>query len=101
VTASTITTADPVQRGSWLRLDGEDVLLVTGCTGVGPYLLTVRPVTRWDRCQAWLRHQVRRPREWWLETRCLPDHGWCWRKATADSLCDRHWLLAVEDGEDL
>lgn len=98
----TITTAHPIPCGTWLQLDGEPLLKVTACTGVGPFTLTVCPVTRWDRwlIRMWARRH--RLRNWWLETRCLPDHGWCWREATADSLCDRHWLLAVEDGaEDL
>lgn len=100
MTASTITTADPVRCGTWLQLDGEPLLKVTACTGSGPFAVTVRPVSRWDRWRAWLGRQVRRPREWRLEMRCLPDDGWCWRRATADYLCDRHWLLAVEDGAD-
>ena len=102
MTASTITTAEPMACGTWLQLDGEPLLKVTACTGHGPFVLSVRPVTRWDRwlIRMWARR--RWIRNWWLETRCLPDHGWCWRRATADYLCDRHWLAAVEDGaEDL
>lgn len=102
MTASTITTADPVTRGTWLQMDGGPLLKVTACTGVGPFTLSVRPVTRWDRWLVRMWALRRRLRNWWLETCCLPDDGWCWRRATADYLCDRHWLLAVEDGaEDL
>ena len=96
--SSTITTRDPLPRGTWLQLDGESLLKVTACTGSGPFMLTVRPVTWWDRWLVRQRSRVRRLRNWWLETRCLPGNGWCWRKATTDSLCDRHWLRAVEDG---
>jgi hypothetical protein len=94
----TLTTTDPVSPGTWLQLPGERLLKVTRCTGQGPFTLTLRHVTWWDRFRMRMWARKRRLRNWWLETRCLPDHGWCWRKATADSLCDRHWLRAVEDG---
>jgi hypothetical protein len=99
VTATTLTTSSPVARGHWLELDGEQLKVIL-CTGHGPFTLTVRPVTRWDYWLVQLRGLRFRLRGWWEETRCLPDHGWCWRRATADYLCDRHWLRAVEDGAD-
>lgn len=99
---STMTTSSPARRGTWLRLDDTEVVIVRACTGAGPWTLTVRPVRQYDHWTAWVRAQWRRPRQWWFNTRCLPDDAWCWRKATADYLCDRHWLAAVEDGaEDL
>ena len=100
---STLSMSAPVRRGATLQIGDEPSLfLVCSCRGSGPYTVTVRRETRWDRAWFWVRFQARRPREWWLNTRCLPDDAWCWRKATADYLCDRHWLLAVEDGaEDL
>lgn len=98
MTASTITTSSPAVRGSWLQLDGEQLLKVTSCTGAGPFTLTVRLVTRFDRWLIRMWALRRRLRGWWVETRCLPDEGWCWRRATADYLCDRHWLHAIEDG---
>lgn len=95
---TTLTVMDPLPRGTWIRLDDEDrPFKVTDCTGRGPFALTVRPVTRWDRWLVRIKAWLRRPREWWLDTRCLPDHGWCWRKATVDCLCDRHSL--IENGE--
>lgn len=100
---ASITSSSPARRGTWLRLDDEaELLVVTSCTGSGPFTMTVRPVRWHDHCTAWVRAQWRRPREWWLNTRCLVDDAWCWHRATRDYLCDRHWLQAVENGaEDL
>lgn len=99
---STLTMLAPVPRGASVRIGDEPSLFrVCSCRGSGPYVVTVRRETRWDRIAAWLRFEARRPREWWLNTRCLVDDAWCWRKATADYLCDRHWLAAVENGDGL
>lgn len=99
--SSTITTHDPLPPGTWIQLPGEQLLKVTACTGHGPFTLTVQPVTWWDRWLVRQRSRLRRLRTWWLDTRCLPDDGWCWRKATTECLCDRHWLRAIENGDEL
>ena len=93
-----LTTADPMRPGTWIQRPGERLLMVTACTGTGPFTLAVRPVSRWDRWLVRIKKWLGAPKRWWLDTRCLPGDGWCWRKATADSLCDRHWLRAIEDG---
>ncbi|MFE2832192.1 hypothetical protein ACFXI6_14260 [Streptomyces mirabilis] len=104
MTDATITTADPLQRGAMVALDGESLLRVVSTTGTGPYTSVVRRIPKW---RIRLSHAWRRlvgPWRRWRESRCEPfddRDAWCWRRETYNGRCDRHALIAVERGEDL
>jgi hypothetical protein len=94
-----MTTTDRVAKGSVLQIDAgqnAEAVKVKTCTGVGPFQVTVRPVTWLDRAGWWLTRWPRRlqriVRDWWL-ARC--DARFCWRKYTVvdvewDGWCERH-----------
>jgi hypothetical protein len=97
----TMTTTDRMARGSVLQIDtGRDAeaVKVKSCTGVGPFQVTVRPVTWLDRAGWWLmrwpRRLRRRVRDWWLDRCC---NRWCLRRyAVVDAECDG-WCWAHAD----
>lgn len=107
MTDATITTMDPLPRGTMIAIDGEDLLRVVSTTGTGPYTSVVRRVSKWwlllSRAWYLARTWAARPWRWWLISRCEPDEAGvrCWRKATQGDYCDRHVLTATDWGDDL
>lgn len=101
----TITTMHPLPIGQGIQIDGEDLLWVVATKGSGPYTSTVRrtPTFRIRARNAWLR--ITLPYRTWRESRCYgpyEEHDtFCWRRATYDMRCDKHYLQAIEAGEDL
>jgi hypothetical protein len=98
VRRSEILAFDALPVGAWVQVGDEGPLRVFSCTGAGPFTIVLTRVGWWRRVLRLATYWAARPRRWWLRTRCLPDRGYCWRRATRDCLCDRHWLRAVEDG---
>lgn len=104
-TAQTITTAHPLPTGQRIQIDGEDLLWVVATKGSGPYTSTVSrtPTLRMRARNVGLR--LTRPYRAWREGRCYGPFEeydtFCWRRATRDMRCDKHYLRAIEAGEEL
>lgn len=100
---TTITTSDPLRRGSLIAINGEGPLRVVATSGSGPFTSTVRRVPGW---RIWLSQEwgkawglVAGPWRRWLASRCEPDAPGvrCWRRAAhGDYYCARHVLSADE-----
>jgi hypothetical protein len=113
---SILTMSSAVARRQVLQVDTgrkAELVKVKQCTGVGPFQVTVRPLTRLDRAGSWLlrwpRWLRRKARDWWLdrcEARfCMRKYvvedadldGWCWKHAD-DALTE--WLETTPDEDD-